>query len=287
MKVLLTGANGQLGQCFIDRSPKQWEIIATDSSELDITNEAKVSELIAEIKPDAIVNAAAYTAVDKAEKEEVIAKLVNTNGPKYLAAAAKKYNARFFHVSTDYVFDGTKATPYTEDDLTNPIGVYGRTKLDGEIAVSEVYSESVIIRTAWVFSEYGNNFLKTMLRLASEREQFGVVDDQYGCPTYAGDIASAIIELLVTYSPGGIYHFCGDQEMSWREFALRIISEANNIGIIQHSPVINPLTTEQYPTLAKRPKYSTLDCGKITKLNIKPSNLSTNINKVILSLYKC
>lgn len=286
MKVLLTGAKGQLGNCFIDRMPKEWEVIATDSNDLDITNESQVTEFVEEMRPDVIVNAAAYTAVDKAEEQINIARLVNTNGPMYLAAAAKAFKARFVHVSTDYVFDGTQATPYTEDDLPNPLGVYGRTKLDGEVAVSEVYPDAIIIRTAWVFSEYGNNFLKTMLRLASEREQIGVVDDQYGCPTYAGDIATAIIQLLIVRAPGGIYHFCGDEEMSWREFAEQIIIELNKENKIKNMPVINRLTTEQYPTLAKRPKYSTLDCKKINGYDIKPSNFNVNVSKVINSIYQ-
>ncbi|KFD08383.1 MULTISPECIES: dTDP-4-dehydrorhamnose reductase [Raoultella] len=286
MKVLLTGAKGQLGNCFIDRMPKEWQVIATDSNDLDITNESQVTEFVEEMRPDVIVNAAAYTAVDKAEEQINIARLVNTNGPMYLAAAAKAFKARFVHVSTDYVFDGTQATPYTEDDLPNPLGVYGRTKLDGEVAVSEVYPDAIIIRTAWVFSEYGNNFLKTMLRLASEREQIGVVDDQYGCPTYAGDIATAIIQLLIVRAPGGIYHFCGDEEMSWREFAEQIIIELNKENKIKNMPVINRLTTEQYPTLAKRPKYSTLDCKKINGYDIKPSNFNVNVSKVINSIYQ-
>ena len=286
MKVLLTGAKGQLGNCFIDRMPKEWQVITTDSNDLDITNESQVTEFVEEMRPDVIVNAAAYTAVDKAEEQINIARLVNTNGPMYLAAAAKAFKARFVHVSTDYVFDGTQATPYTEDDLPNPLGVYGRTKLDGEVAVSEVYPDAIIIRTAWVFSEYGNNFLKTMLRLASEREQIGVVDDQYGCPTYAGDIATAIIQLLIVRAPGGIYHFCGDEEMSWREFAEQIIIELNKENKIKNMPVINRLTTEQYPTLAKRPKYSTLDCKKINRYDIKPSNFNVNVSKVINSIYQ-
>lgn len=271
MKVLLTGANGQLGQCFQDRLPDGWEVWATDTSELDITNKDLVLAAVNKYKPDVIVNAAAYTAVDKAENDIETARLVNKNGPENLAIAARINGAILVHVSTDYVFDGSASIPYTECDDTNPLGVYGLTKLEGEVAVANVLPSAIILRTAWVFSEYGNNFVKTMLRLAKDRDSLGIVSDQRGCPTYAGDIANAIILLVQNNSDGGIFHFCGDEEVSWSEFAQAIFDTAVKAGILSQPPIINGLTTEQYPTPAKRPAYSTLNCSKIAGYGITTS----------------
>ncbi|MGM3193018.1 dTDP-4-dehydrorhamnose reductase [Dickeya dadantii subsp. dieffenbachiae] len=271
MKVLLTGANGQLGRCFQDRLPDGWSVLATDTDSLDITDEAQVQATVKSWQPDAIVNAAAYTAVDKAESEPALAACINVAGPEYLARAARQLGARFIHVSTDYVFDGTATRPYSETDATHPLGVYGQTKLDGERAVLKVNPAAQIVRTAWVFSEYGNNFVKTMLRLGRERDTLGVVADQRGCPTYAGDIAGAIITLLQQQADAGLYHFCGDEEVSWHEFAGAIFAIAGEQQVLTRAPVVNAITTEQYPTPAARPAYSTLDCGKIARLGIQPS----------------
>jgi dTDP-4-dehydrorhamnose reductase len=272
MKVLLTGANGQLGRCFQDRAPAGWQIMATDSDSLDITNAEQVDRVVAQFKPDLIVNAAAYTAVDKAESETELARRINAVGPENLARAAKAIDAGFVHVSTDYVFDGSASTPYKETDTTNPLSVYGLTKLEGEKALQRVYPESVIIRTAWVFSEYGNNFVKTMLRLARERDSLSIVDDQRGCPTYAGDIAQAIIQLSQEEDAGGIYHFCGDREVSWKEFTDEIIATADTLKLISRRPLIKGISTAEYPTAAHRPAYSTLSCQKILSHGIRPSD---------------
>ncbi|WOY01300.1 dTDP-4-dehydrorhamnose reductase [Dickeya fangzhongdai] len=271
MKVLLTGANGQLGRCFQDRLPDGWSVLATDTDSLDITDEAQVQATVKSWQPDAIVNAAAYTAVDKAESEPELAARINVAGPEYLARAARHLGARFIHVSTDYVFDGTATRPYSETDATHPLGVYGQTKLDGERAVLKVNPAAQIVRTAWVFSEYGNNFVKTMLRLGRERDTLGVVADQRGCPTYAGDIADAIISLLQQQADAGLYHFCGDEEVSWHDFAGAIFTIAGEQQLLTRTPVVNAITTEQYPTPSARPAYSTLDCGKIARLGIQPS----------------
>ncbi|MCI4186212.1 dTDP-4-dehydrorhamnose reductase [Dickeya dianthicola] len=271
MKVLLTGANGQLGRCFQDRLPAGWSLLATDADALDITDEAQVLTTVKSWQPDAIVNAAAYTAVDKAESEPALAARINVAGPEYLARAARQLGARFIHVSTDYVFDGTATRPYSETDATHPLGVYGQTKLDGERAVLKVNPAAQIVRTAWVFSEYGNNFVKTMLRLGRERDSLGVVADQRGCPTYAGDIADAIIKLLQQQADAGLYHFCGDEEVSWHEFAGAIFTLACEQQLLVRAPVVNAITTEQYPTPAARPAYSTLDCAKVARLGIRPS----------------
>ncbi|MBH3202230.1 dTDP-4-dehydrorhamnose reductase, partial [Serratia marcescens] len=272
MKILLTGSKGQLGSCFRDRLPAGWEVLATDSDSLDITDLARVKQVVADYRPDAIVNAAAYTAVDKAESDSELAARINEQGPKNLAQAAAESGCRLIHVSTDYVFDGQAQAPYREADVTNPLGVYGRTKLDGEIAVAGAHPEAIVIRTAWVFSEYGNNFVKTMLRLAKERDVLGIVSDQRGCPTYAGDIAQAIIGLLQCRAEGGVYHYCGDREVSWSEFAEAIFSEGMAQGVLEKSPRVNGITTEQYPTPAKRPAYSSLNCGKIESLGISRSD---------------
>lgn len=281
MKILLTGANGQLGRCFQDRLPESWQVWATDSAELDITDREKVLAAVQTYQPDAIVNAAAYTAVDKAESEPELAARVNKTGPENLALAAKAVDARLVHVSTDYVFDGTATVPYVETDATNPLGVYGQTKLDGERAVEAVLPAAIIIRTAWVFSEYGNNFVKTMLRLGKDRDKLGVVADQRGCPTYAGDIAQAIIDLLKQNAAGGIYHFCGDKEVSWHGFAEAIFAQAVKQGKLTKSPVVNAITTEQYPTPAKRPGYSSLDCQKIIALGVQLSSWQTAMGRII------
>lgn len=275
MKVLLTGSKGQLGSCFQDRLPAGWEVWATDSDTLDITDLDKVKQAVAQYQPDVIVNAAAYTAVDKAETEPELAALINTTGPKNLALAAKEAGARLVHVSTDYVFDGKATTPYVETDATNPLGVYGQTKLDGELAVAEALPEAIIIRTAWVFSEYGNNFVKTMLRLAKDRDTLGIVADQYGCPTYAGDIAQAIIDLLQKKAEGGIYHFCGKDELNWFDFASLIFKYAEDIRLLEKKPELNKLATEDYKTLAARPKYSVLSLVKINNKEIFSSSISS------------
>ncbi|ATA24705.1 NAD(P)-dependent oxidoreductase [Brenneria goodwinii] len=284
MKILLTGANGQLGRCFQDRLPEGWQVWATDTAELDITDYEKVLSAVKEFQPDAIVNAAAYTAVDKAESEPELAALVNKTGTENLARAAKEVGARLVHVSTDYVFDGKATVPYVETDKTNPLGVYGQTKLDGEIAVSHILPDAIIIRTAWVFSEYGNNFVKTMLRLAKDRDELGIVADQRGCPTYAGDIAQAIIDLLNLKASGGIYHFCGDKEVAWNEFAEAIFKKAIELDKLNKAPVINAITTAQYPTPAKRPLYSSLNCSKIKNICVEPSNWKCRLSDIIMKL---
>ncbi|WP_436910793.1 dTDP-4-dehydrorhamnose reductase [Klebsiella michiganensis] len=281
MKILLTGANGQLGQCFQDRVPSDWDVWATDTSELDITDKDLVLAAVSKYKPDVIVNAAAYTAVDKAESDIDTARLANKIGPENLAIAASQNDAIFVHVSTDYVFDGTASIPYEESDDTNPLGIYGLTKLEGEIAVKNALPNAIILRTAWVFSEYGNNFVKTMLKLAKGRDSLGIVSDQRGCPTYAGDIANAIILLIQSNSNGGIFHFCGDEEVSWSEFAQAIFDTAVKAGKLTKPPTINGITTEQYPTPAKRPAYSTLNCSKIATYGISSSQWRRALTEII------
>ncbi|MWN91028.1 dTDP-4-dehydrorhamnose reductase [Gilliamella sp. Pra-s65] len=272
MKVLLTGANGQLGKCFKDIYPTDWQLLITSSQQLDITDKLAVDNFIAEHRPDVIVNAAAYTAVDKAEDEYELAYRVNALGPKNLAIAAQKYHAKLVHVSTDYVFDGTKSSPYLEGDLTNPINVYGETKRAGELFVLDNYSSTIVIRTSWVFSEYGNNFVKTMLKLAGEKSELSVIDDQIGNPTYAGDIAKVIIQLIEINADGGIYHYCGDESTSWFLFAKNIFDIALDQNLLFQIPVVSPINSQSFPSKAKRPLYSAMSMDKIKKYHLSGSN---------------
>ncbi|OCG63013.1 dTDP-4-dehydrorhamnose reductase [Gilliamella sp. GillExp13] len=282
MKVLLTGANGQLGHCFKDIFPSDWQLLATDSLQLDITDGLAVNNFIALHRPDAIVNAAAYTAVDKAQDEYELAYKVNAIGPKNLAIAAKKYHAKLVHVSTDYVFDGTKSFPYLENDLTNPINVYGETKRVGELSVLDNYSSAIVIRTSWVFSEYGNNFVKTMLKLSQTRPELTIIDDQLGCPTYAVDIAKTILKMLMNNIQGGIYHYCGDKYVSWFQFASKIFATANELNLMTNQNImIKPILTSAYPTKAKRPLYSVLNMEKVKQLGMKASDWNKALMYVI------
>lgn len=280
MKIVLTGANGQLGRCFKDRVPENWHCYALSSEDLDISNTEAVLSKITELKPDFIVNAAAYTAVDKAETDPLRALQVNSRGPENLAIAAKEVGCKLIHVSTDYVFEGNGDVAYKETDSVLPLGVYGKTKLSGELVASSILPSTIIIRTAWVFSEYGNNFVKTMLRLAKDRTELSIVADQIGCPTYAGDIASAIIAIIDKNAPGGIYHYCGDDSVSWAKFAEVIFEKAYGARLLQKFIKVNSITSEQYPTPAVRPKYSVLSTELISHY-YPASNWKRALDKVI------
>ena len=262
MVVLVTGASGQLGQSlqFIASQYSEMQFIFASSQDLDITDEGRVFSFFDKNKINFCINAAAYTAVDKAESDQEKAYLVNVTGPKNLAIACKKNNATLIHISTDFVFDGTANTSYLESDLTNPIGVYGQTKLDGEKEVASNCSKYFIIRTSWVYSQFGNNFMKTMLRLSQDRTELNVVSDQIGTPTNAVDLAKAILEIISNtkqVANYGIYNFSNEGQCSWYDFAKEIF-KINNVNIN-----VNPIPTEAYPTPAKRPKYSVLDKSKI------------------------
>lgn len=268
MRVLLTGANGQLGRCVQDVfAGSGHELLALDRQGLDIADAAAVQGAMAQYQPDVILNTAAYTAVDKAESEPEQARAINGLAPGVLANAAKQAGARLIHISTDYVFDGQATEPYRETDPVNPQGVYGSTKLEGERAVQTSGEQFVILRTAWVFSEYGNNFLKTMLRLGAERSELSVVADQLGCPTYAGDIAKACLAIVDAFRDGkpcyGVYHFAGNEAVSWHGFAMDIFTQAWSQGFLSTIPTVKAITTEDYPTPAKRPAYSVLNTAKL------------------------
>lgn len=260
MIVLVTGSSGQLGQSFqfLAGNYPEIDFVFCSSKELDITNPSNCEVVFSEYKPDYCINAAAYTAVDKAETEPEKAHLINVIGAQNLAEFCKKYHTVLLHVSTDFVFDGEKTSPYTENDITNPIGVYGKTKLEGEQAIQAILKAHFIVRTSWLYSQFGNNFMKTMLRLASERDSLSIVNDQIGTPTNAVDLAKAIIKIIIanqeTY---GIYHFSNEGHCSWFDFAQEIFKI--------HKIEINliPIPTTSFPTPAKRPKYSVLDKSKI------------------------
>lgn len=266
MVVLVSGANGQLGQAiqFISSNYPEIDFKFCSSSDLDITSKENCEYVFTKFKPNFCINAAAYTAVDKSESEPEKAHLINVVGAKNLAEVCKKFSTILLHVSTDFVFDGNKTTPYIETDVPNPTGVYGQTKLDGEKAIQETFDNYFIIRTSWVYSQFGNNFMKTMLRLASERDTLSVVSDQIGTPTSAVDLAEVLIKIistchaeLVSASNFGIYNFSNEGQCSWYEFAKKIF-EVNNISIN-----LQPIPTSAYPTPAKRPAYSVLDKSKI------------------------
>jgi dTDP-4-dehydrorhamnose reductase len=264
MKVVVTGIKGQLGYDLVKQlTARNHQVYGIDRNDLDITDEKAVKAYFEEVKPDALLHCAAYTNVDAAEEDKETAYNVNALGPKYLAQAASKVGAKMVYVSTDYVFDGTAAEPYEVDHPTHPLGVYGETKFAGEEFVKEYLDRYFIVRTAWVFGINGNNFVKTMLRLAEDRDELGVVHDQVGSPTYTVDLARFMID-LVESDKYGVYHATNEGVCSWYEFAVEIF---NQRGV---NVKVNPLTSEQFPRPAARPKYSVLSKKKIIEQGFTP-----------------
>jgi len=260
MKVLITGKGGQLAWELEQLAPKGHEIISVGIDELDITNESLVSAFIATAKPDLVINAAAYTAVDKAEEESEIAYAVNELGTKYLAYACKVVGARILHVSTDFVFDGTSTAPYQPSATPNPINVYGASKLAGDVALQAILPESsVIVRTAWVYSVNGNNFVKSMLRLMQEKPQLGIIADQVGTPTWAKGLAQWLWAVAEKPDVTGIYHWTDAGIASWYDFAIAIQELAIEKGLLKAIIPVLPIPTSAYPTPAKRPAFSVID----------------------------
>jgi dTDP-4-dehydrorhamnose reductase len=264
--ILVTGANGQVGKEFrvLVMQYPQYNFLFAGREDLAIENFDAVTKYFIDNTIDFCVNCAAYTAVDKAEIEKEKALLINASATGNLAAVCAVHNTQFIHISTDYVFDGTGKQPYKETDATNPLGVYGQSKLKGEELVLQNNAAAIIIRTSWVYSSFGNNFVKTMLRLMKERESINVVDDQLGCPTYAADLAVAIMEIINKSSihnfQYSIFNYCNAGIISWYDFAVAIkeLSGSNCI--------VNPIPTLQYPTPARRPQYSVLDTGLIKNI---------------------
>ena len=288
MKVMITGCQGQVGVCLVNQLSQlsDIELIALDSTALDIGNPERVRAQIMAAKPDVIINAAAYTGVDKAESEPELAYRVNANGPGYLAQAAEAVNALLLHISTDYVFDGSGDEPYREGDHTNPKTVYGQTKLAGEQQIVASGCRYGIVRTAWVFGEHGHNFVNTMIKLA-DRAELNIVADQFGGPTYAGDIASVLITMMDSMTrdltiKSGIFHFSGAPHCSWFEFATEIFATAKSVGLLQAIPELHPITTAAYPLPAPRPANSRLNCDKIYReFGIVPSDWKLGLSKVM------
>ncbi len=264
-KILITGANGQLGSEInaLKEAYPTFEFVFTDVAELDITDPVDLDAKLQSIAPSVIVNCAAYTAVDKAESDLALAEKINSLAPKLLAEASKKYGIFLLYVSTDYVFDGTAHIPYTEEVATSPDSAYGSTKLDGELHVQNGCDDYLIIRTSWLYSAYGNNFVKTMKRLGNERDELGVIFDQIGTPTYAGDLAKAILDIVEAKEAGsvsdvsGVYHYSNEGVCSWYDFANEIFRQEK---IECH---VKPIETSEYPTAANRPHYSVMNKRKI------------------------
>lgn len=287
-RILLTGKNGQIGAELAIVLPALGEVVAPDRQRLDLSRPDDIRRTIQDVRPTLIVNAAAYTAVDQAEKEEAVAQAINADAPAWIAREAKKIGAGLVHYSTDYVFDGSKHSPYEESDRPNPLSVYGKTKLAGEQAIQDVGLPHLIIRTAWVYGTRGRNFLLTILRLASQREELTIVDDQFGAPTWCREIARGTASVLGRLiadrdgalslpETGGVYHMTAAGVTSWHDFAVAILDEASHVptnspwltaatgGRTLVAKRISPITTAQYPTPARRPSYSVLSSSRLTR----------------------
>lgn len=288
MKILVTGCTGQVGTELMKQGPDVgFEMFGFTSSELDITQQKGIEEVFAELKPDLVINAAAYTAVDKAESEPEKAYAVNEHGPKLLAIACNAADIPLFHISTDYVFDGTLDRPYTEEDEPNPQSVYGRSKLMGELAIKEHLEKHIILRTSWVFSETGNNFVKTMVRLAKDRDHLTVVDDQYGGPTSARGIALVLLEIAAQYLREGevvwgTYNFSQSPYVSWYQFAQAIIKRATGIGLVRHSVDVAPIPSSEFPTRVSRPANSRLNTNALRlAYDVEDTDWASELDRII------
>lgn len=268
MRILVTGANGQLGT-ELTRKGKAFhvDISPFDLPELDISDQSRVEKIVSETRPDLIINAAAYTNVDLAEDQPEAAFRVNRDGPECLACICRDAGIPIIHISTDYVFAGDKSTPYREKDPITPLGIYGRSKAEGELQVQACLPSHIIVRTSWLYGVYGHNFVKTMLRLGRQRRIIRVVGDQFGCPTSAADLAEALLRIAGQVKAGesdkwGIYHFCNAGVISWFQFAEKIFHLAGKYGQAP-LPTVESITTDQYPVKAKRPSFSALNCDRI------------------------
>ena len=280
--ILITGSQGQLGSEFhkISSSFPQYQFIFSDRKTLDITDEQAVNDFFSKNKITVCVNCAAYTAVDKAEQEKELAEKVNTTAVGYLAKACKDHYVQFMHISTDYVFNGKATRPYLSTDQTNPVNFYGSAKLSGEQMAIALNDKTIIIRTAWVYSSFGNNFVKTMMRLMKDRESIGVVNDQLGSPTYAGDLAEAIMHIInQDHFIPDVYHYTNEGITTWYNFAKEIAM------LIKTKCVVNPISTEQFPTLAARPAYSVLNTEKIQSIfNLQIPNWQDSLQKCLAEI---
>jgi dTDP-4-dehydrorhamnose reductase len=282
MKVLITGAGGQLGRSLISCPPDAVVVLATSHKELDITDGDAVRAYVRAHSPAVIINAAAHTAVDRAESEPELAYGVNCDGPRHLALAARESGARLIHISTDFVFDGAASSPYRPDAPTNPLSTYGKTKLAGETAVLEVLPErSVILRTAWVYAAQGTNFVRTMLRLMNTNAAVRVVADQVGTPTAAGGLAATVWAIAAKPALHGIHHWTDAGVASWYDFAVAIAEEGAQLGLVPPEVLVAPIATADYPTPARRPPYSVLDKTSLTSLGFTPVHWRKRLRGVL------
>ena len=291
MKILVLGSKGQIGCCLVDQLSKtDYDVIYTSRSEIDIADMAGTKASITNLRPNLIINATGYTAVDKAEDDCYEAEKINHFAIANIANTCSEIGCWLVHISTDYVFDGLSNHPYVENAKTNPKSIYGTSKLNGELAIKTSGCQYLIIRTAWVYSEYGNNFLKTMLKLGTDHDEICVVGDQIGCPTYAQDIAETIVSIVfklnLNSTNSGTFHYCGDNACSWHQFAQSIFLEAKKYGW-KTPNYINSIVTAKYNTRAVRPFYSAMSCSKIyNTFEIIPSNWRKGIKYVLKKLNK-
>ena len=284
-RVLITGADGQLGTELQKTGPKNFELLALGRDQLDIGAAEPIADTISQFKPTVVINAAAYTAVDQAEAEPEVAEQINSLAPGYLAVACRKNRALLIHISTDFVFDGLGNFPYKPDSKTSPLGSYGRTKLLGEEKILEELSTALIVRTSWVYSAYGKNFVKTMLRLMQERDTVRVVEDQIGAPTWARGLAEMLWASLSKDNIRGIYHWSDEGICSWYQFAKAIAEEAVKIGLIKRCAQVEPISSKNYKTLATRPDYSVLDCSStIRDIGISPRPWRSQLKSMLEDL---
>lgn len=289
MNLLIAGAKGQVGtELVAEAKNRGYQVNGFGSKEFDISDSEQVNKTILEIKPDVVINAAAYTAVDKAEAEQELAYAVNSLGSENLAQACKYQNIPLLHISTDYVYDGEKKTPYTELDTTKPMGVYGASKLEGDQKITATWDKHIIIRVSWVFGQHGNNFVKTMLRLAKQRDKLSIVDDQFGAPTSAKAISCCLLDIIEHQQfnqldcPWGIYNFQSDPGVSWYVFAQEIFQQAYKQGVIKKQMKITPIPSSEFPTPAKRPFNSKLNGKKLQQqFGILPVDWKVNLKELL------
>ena len=286
MRVLVTGAGGQVASALEKLKPAAAELTSLSHAQLDIADREAVRQAVTRHQPDVLINAAAYTAVDKAESETAVAERVNGDAPGYLAEAATVAGARFLHISTDFVFDGRATSPYKPGAPTAPLGAYGLTKLHGERRALEASGgQALVLRTAWVYAAVGHNFVRTMLRLMGERGSVRVVQDQQGSPTWAGSVARALWAAAATPGFQGIHHWTDSGVASWYDFAMAIAAEGRELGLLRTPVEVFPIATAEYPTPARRPAYSVLDCSStVAALKISPAPWRDNLKKMLTEL---
>lgn len=292
MKILITGAKGQVGTELVTEAiQRNHEVHGFGSKELDISNSEQVTRTVQSIKPEVIINAAAYTAVDQAETESDIAYRVNSQGSENLAKACQQQNIPLLHISTDYIYDGEKQTPYTETDQPRPTGVYGASKLEGDQKIERIWHKHIIIRVSWVFGEHGNNFVKTMLRLAEQRDELSIVDDQFGVPTSAKAISTCLLDIIETEQfnqpqcPWGTYNLQSDPGVTWYGFAQEIFYQAKESGLVNKTMKLNPIPSSEFPTPVKRPANSKLDGKKLQQhFNILPADWKIDLRGILKNI---